>query len=262
MTKLNVLLAKTDHLSELFRQSIKDYVQFFKNKQAAFRGGRKTYVPRPGTQDMPAERGVSLVVSTVGEKLKWFVDNQSEYIDHLFSQEATNASGNPKATLKVGDHDFGQLSSLELLRLKSLLENGDLNEMYKTIPVREDDQPWEACIDESYKNREVAQSPLVEGEKKSISKTSYILPDPNLAQLGDSSRYTPQVASKDEVITVGDYSYQKFTGEWNHHQRAELLSRKSALLNAVIAALKEANDCPAVTSGMTAQKLFNYLHKG
>ena len=33
---------------------------------------------------------------------------KAEYIDALFSQEATNASGNAKARLVVDGHDFGQ----------------------------------------------------------------------------------------------------------------------------------------------------------
>lgn len=259
--KLNVLLAKTDHLAESFRASIADYVQFFKNKQSAFRGEKKTYDPKDGTVDFPNERGNTLVITTVSEKLGWLVDTNKEYIDAIFSQEATNASGSPRADLTVDGENLGNYSSLELLRLKSILENGTLTDMYSNIPVRDDDKEWADCSSEQYQGRQIFEGPLLSGVRKSVMKETFILQDPNIAKLQDSARYTPQVSQKDTIIELGDYTHQRFTGEWSHRQRAELLRRRTKLLNAVIEALKVANDCLSISSEMTAQKLFGYLHK-
>lgn len=262
MIKLSVLLAKTDHLANQFRANVRDYSAFFKDKQGAFRGERKTYEAKQGTIDQPGKKGNKLVQTTVGEKLKYFVETNSEYIDALFSQEATNAAGQARAELKVDDKSFGTYSSLELLRLKSLLESGDIEQMYTLIPVRSDEEEWTPTVEEMYKDRDIQDGKKLSGVEKSTYKEQFILADPNVPQLKDSSSYKPQVGQRDTVIELGDYTFQKFTGEYSHRQRAELLRRRSKLLSAVIEALKKANDIEASTSEMTAAKLFGYLHEG
>lgn len=260
--KLNTLLAKTDHLSNSYKSSIKDYIQFFKDKQSAFKGEKKTYNPTSGTIDIPSERGNKIVVATVKEKLDWLKETNTEYINALFSQEATNAVGIASAKLTVENVEFGEFSSLELLRLKSLIENGDLEQMYSNIPVRADDEEWNITAEDQYKEREIFEGKKQEGIKKSITKESYILSDPNIKELKDSSSYKPQMASKDTIIELGEYTYQRFSGEWSHRERAELLRRRTKLLSAVIEALKIANEAEVVQSNMTADKLFNFLHTG
>jgi hypothetical protein len=260
--KLNTVLGKTEHLSQPFKQSIKDYTQFFKDKQTAFRGEKKTYDPKNGTVDIPSERGNKLVVTTVKEKLDWLKETNKEYIDLLFSQEATNASGKAKATLTVDGIEFGEFSSLELLRLKSVIENGELEQMYSNIPVRNDDEEWTATTEEMYQGKDIFENKKQTGTKKSIVKESYVMMDPNVKDLKDSSSYKAPIGSKDTVMELGDYTYQKFTGEISHRERAELLRRRSKFLSAVIEALKVSNETEVVESNMTADKLFNYLHTG
>lgn len=260
--KLNTLLAKTDHLATSYKNSIKDYIGFFKDKQSAFKGEKKTYDPKSGTIDIPSERGNKMVVTTVKEKLDWLKETNTEYVNALFSQEATNANGLAKAKLSIDGIEFGDFSSLELLRLKSLIENGELEQMYANIPVRADDEEWNKTNEDQYREREIFEGKKQEGVKKSITKESYIISDPNIKELKDSSSYKPQVASKDTIIELGDYSYQKFSGEWSHRERAELLRRRTKLLSAVIEALKIANEAEVINSNMTADKLFNFLHTG
>lgn len=261
MTKLNVLLAKTDTLSSSFRAMTSDYIQFFSKNQGDFKGELKTYVPKDGMIDVPSERSDKRIVTTVDEKLDWFEQNSQQYINALFSQEATNASGKAKAQLIVDGKSWGEFTSLELLRLKSLVENGDFEKVYSTIPVRSDSELWEESKKEFYKDRKVFESSITSGTKKSVTKESYILPDPNISK-DNGAKYVPQVAVKDTIIDLGDYTYQKFSGEWSHRERAGVLKRRQALLVAIVEALKEANDVPAVESTMTSKKLFDYLHKG
>lgn len=260
--KLNTLLAKTDHSASQFKQLISQYVAFFKTKQGEFKGIKKTYNPKEGTADEPSMRGNVNVVTTVGEKLTWLEANSADHIDNLFSVEATNASGKITAPLVVDKVNFGDLSSLELLRLKSLLETGDLEAMYANIPVRPDSENWEPTTEDQYKSRQVFEGPETSGVKRSIVKENYIMTDPNVPHLKDTSKYTPVVGTKDTVIELGDYTLQHFTGEYSHRQRAEILARRSKLLSAVIEALKVANDKETVKSSLTAKVLFDYIHKG
>jgi len=259
--KLNVLLAKTDTLASSFRACINDFSNFFSGKQGEFRGERKTYDPASGMIDIPSERGDKKVVTTVDEKLQWLEETQKDYIDSLFAQEATNASGEARAELKVGNDSWGTFSSLELLRLKSLVENGEFEKMYANIPVRSDSEIWDTNTQEMYAGRAIFQSKLQESEKKSVTKEQYILPDPNISK-DNGAKYIPQVSTKDTVITLGSGTYQKFSGEWSHRQRAELLRRRQILLVALTEALKTANEVEAKTSNLTSEKIFNYLHRG
>lgn len=158
--------------------------------------------------------------------------------------------------------EFGEFSSLELLRLKSLIENGDIEQMYSNIPVRGDDEEWSKTSEDQYQKRDIYEGKKQEGVRKSITKESYIISDPNVKELKDSSSYKPQIAAKDTVTELGDYTYQKFSGEWSHRERAELLRRRTKLLSAVIEALKISNEAEAISSNMTADKLFGYLHTG
>lgn len=258
--KLNVLLAMTDHLASVYKKGLEDYLKFFKTSQGSFKGEKKTYEPKTGAIDIPSERLNKLVVTTVDEKLTWLQDNSKEYINALFSQEKTNASGTVNAKLTVEGIDFGIFSTLELLRLKTILEHGTFKEMYENIPVRNDDELWTKSSNEMYGTRNIYESNLRTGVNKSVLKEHYILPDPNIDKIkGD---YKPQVSQKDTVMELGDFTYQKFSGEASHLERAMILARRSKLLTAVIAALKQANEAEVIPSEMTADKLFNYLHKG
>lgn len=258
--KLNVVLAKTDHLAKQFSALIRDYIETFAKGKSIFKGEKKTYDPLPGTVDIPSERGVTIVVSTVEEKLQYFVETSKEYINAKFNQEKTNAIGVAQADLIVEGQNWGRYTSLELLALKSLLTDGDLNTMYSILPVYSDAEEWAACTDESYGNRVIMQSPRLSGVRKSITKEQYILFDPNVESLKDTSKYVPQVAVKETVLDLGNYSWQRFTGETSTRRRAEILRRKTTLLNAVIEALKTANEAEVVQSELTADKIFSYLH--
>lgn len=259
--KLNVLLAKTDHLASVFKKGLEDYVKFFKTAQGAFKGEKKTYEPKPNTVDLPGERQNKLVVTTVEEKLKWLQDNSKEYVDALFSQEKTNASGVAKAQLIIEGQSMGEYTSMELLRLKSLLEGGTFKEMHENIPVRNDDENWTRTSAEMYSGRNVYESSQKVGVHKSVMKESYILTDPNIGKT-DGGKYTPQIATKDTIIELGDYTYQKFSGEASHVERANILARRSKMLVAVIEALKVSNEVDSIPSEMTSDKIFNYLYEG
>lgn len=259
--KLNVLLAKTDYMASSFKKGLEEYVKFFKGSQGAFKGEKKTYEPRQNTVDIPNERNSRLVVTTVDEKLIYLEENSKEYIDALFSQEKTNAIGLAKSLLEVEGIKFGTFTTMELLRLKSLLENGTLKDMYELLPVRTEDEAWKKSSNDSYTNRNIYESSLRSGIHKSVMKEAYILPDPNVTKT-EASRYIPQIANKDTIIELGDYTYQKFSGETSHLERAGILARRSKLLVAVIEALKQANEVVAVESEMTSDKLFGYLHRG
>lgn len=259
--RLNVLLAMTDALRTKYKNMVNDFTKFFSKSQGAFLGGRNTYMVREDAVDDPSKRGYQRVVTTVDEKFKYFIKESVEFVDALFSQEKTNSMGVATAELMVNGKSWGVFTSLELLRLKSLLEASDLGNlttMLDNIPVRPDSQVWKLSEAEEYKDRVIWETELISGISRTTVKEEYILHDPNVAA-GKITNYSPQVAVKTNTLEIGDYTSQHFSGQWSHRERAGVLKRKSDLLIAVIQALKECNNCEVVKSDLTAVKIFEYI---
>lgn len=262
--KLNVLLALTDQLRVKYKNMVADYSKFFSKSQSAFKGGKRTYTPRDGVMDDTSKRGIVRVATTVDEKIDYLIEESSKFVDALFSQEKTNALGLAKGTLKVAGEEWGEFTSLELLRLKSLLESSDLGNMENlliNIPVRSDSEVWNKSDDPDYEGRLIFETEQITGTSKTTVKKEFILEDPNLKNIkGDN--YTPVKSQSDSVLELGDYTLQSFSGEWSHQQRALALKRRGDLLTAITIALKEANECEAVNSELTAEKVFNFIFRG
>lgn len=258
--KLNVLLAKTDTLATEFKNLINNYGKFFSKSQGAFLGEKRTYVAKEGTIDEPNRRGNVAIQTTMAEKITYFIGTSSDYINSLFSQEKTNSSGVASSELIVDDKNWGIYTSLELLRLKGLLENSSLGAMISTIPVRSDAEQWDKCSQEAYTGRDVFESPIIEGTNITSVKEDYILKDPNVDNT--SPNYNAVVAQKTTVMELGEYSVQKFSGQWSQRQKADALRRRSIFHVAVIEALKRCNDVETVKSDLTSEKIFGYIFDG
>lgn len=260
--KLNVLLALTDNLRVAYKNMVSDYSKFFSKSQGAFRGDKKTYSPKEGTIDDPSKRGLTPVATTVKEKFDYFIENVSQFVDALFSQERTNATGVAQAALVVDGKSWGEFTSLELLRFKSLLESsnlGNMESMLSSIPVRSDSEVWNKSVDD---DRELYETEILKGVAKTTLKTPYIVKDPNLDGKDIPVGYQASVVSRDEVFELGDYTHQKFSGELSQRERALSLKRRTVLLTAITTSLKDANDVSAVESTLTADRIFGYLFFG
>lgn len=257
MKKLNILLATTEALGTVYKATLTDMSKFFAGKQGAFIGEKKTYDPREGTMDDPSQRRNVLVQSTVDEKLDWLRESSKEYFDALMSQEKTNASGVAKAPLIVNGENWGEFSSLELLRLKSIVESNGLYQLMSNIPVRSDAEEWVATDNEMYQDRAIFQSPRQSGIIKTTEKEAYILKDPNVSE--SSPNYTPTPAMRTTTVELGDYTHQKFSGEWSQRDKAIALRKRTTLLTSIVEALKVANEAEAITSDLTSDKVFGFL---
>ena len=180
----------------------------------------------------------------------------------MFTVEETNSAGANRVELVVNGKSFGKLTALELMRLKSLLTNASLSTVYENIPVRSDAEVWSPVTDPEYAGREVFQTELVKGVTRTTENEEVILKDPNLDPAHLPSNYSAKVTVKRKTVETGDYTQQKFTGEWTQRQRAELLKRKSDLLAAVIAALKEVNDTDVQTPLFDVDAVVDYITEG
>ena len=108
-----------------------------------------------------------------------------------------------------------------------------------------------------YKNRAVFESPKIEWINKTTEKENYILKDPNVDK--NSPNYTPTVATKTTTVELGEYTQQRFSGEWSQRKKAEALQRRAKLVTAIIEALKKCNEVETVDSELDSDKIFGYL---
>lgn len=260
--KMNTLLAKVEHATASVRRLFVDYANFFKTKQGMFRGFKKTFVPRDGYFEDPSKMGTSVVATTVDEKFEWFNTQFKAWLTDVFSVEATNSSGANRVELKVNGVSFGHLTALELMRLKSILTDKDLEAVFANIPVRSDSEVWNPTDDPEYKGRAVFQTDLIKGVTRTTEKEEVILKDPNLDPAHLPNNYQARTTIKSKTVETGDYTQQMFTGEWTQRQRAELLRRRSELLAAVIEALKEVNDNVVEKPNLDVNGLVDFLYKG
>lgn len=260
--KMNTLLAKVEHGSSRFAKMIGDYLAFFKGKQGAFAGIKKTHVPREGYTEDKSCIANTKVITTVGEKLEWFEQQAIPFLKELFAVEATNSKGANTVELVVDGISFGHLTALDLMRLKTLLTKKEWVEMYENIPVRSDAEVWEPCTDSEYEGREIFQTPMLKGVTRTTESEEVILKDPNINPDKLPANYNARTTIKKKVVETGDYTLQNFTGGWTQRQKAELLRRRSQLLAAVVEALKEVNDVVSEKPNLDVETLVNFLHHG
>ena len=260
--KMNTLLAKVEHGSSRFAKMIGDYLAFFKGKQGAFAGIKKTHVPREGYTEDKSCIANTKVITTVGEKLEWFEQQAVPFLKELFAVEATNSKGANTVELVVDGISFGHLTALDLMRLKTLLTKKEWVEMYENIPVRSDAEVWEPCTDSEYEGREIFQTPMLKGVTRTTESEEVILKDPNINPDKLPANYNARTTIKKRVVETGDYTLQNFTGGWTQRQKAELLRRRSQLLAAVVEALKEVNDVVSEKPNLNVETLVNFIHHG
>lgn len=259
---MNTLLAKVEHGSSRFSKMIGDYLAFFKGKQGAFAGIKKTHVPREGYTEDKSCIANTKVITTVGEKLEWFEQQSIPFLKELFAVEATNSKEANTVELVVDGISFGHLTALDLMRLKTLLTKKEWVEMYENIPVRSDAEVWEPCTDSEYEGREIFQTPMLKGVTRTTESEEVILKDPNINPDKLPANYNARTTIKKKVVETGDYTLQNFTGGWTQRQKAELLRRRSQLLAAVVEALKEVNDTVSEKPNLNVETLVNFLHHG
>lgn len=260
--KMNTVLAAVEHSVSVWKRNVEQYINYFRKDAGQFVGQKNTYTPREGYPDDPSKQGVRQVATTVSEQFEYMKNaTMRPYLTQLFSVEATNSLGAKRVPLIVSGINFGELTALELMRLKSLLTDGKLDEMLQNIPVRSDSKVWNPTSNEEYKGREIFETPLISGVAKTTEREEVILKDPNLNPEHLPSNYVAKTTVKNKVVEIGDYTVQNFSGEWTQLRKAQLLQRKSALLAAVIAALKEVNDVEAAPANFEVDQFLDYLFK-
>lgn len=267
--KMNTLLGVVDHAQTVAAKEISDYTTLFKSKQGQFIGELKTYEPHEGFSDKPSEHSDKKVATTVSEQFNYMLNDKDahtgalpKYLKLLFQIEATNSVGAKRVPLVVDGVLLGNLTAVELMRLKNILTMASLDEMFKNIPVRSDSKRWTKSETIDYASREVYETDVIRSVDRTTVKTQEILKDPNIDPKCLPANYRAAIVERAQIVEMADQTRQEFSGEWTQTQRAFLLSRKSLILDAVIAALKEVNDTESVEANLDIDKMLSYLFFG
>jgi len=251
MKKLSVLLGLRDKTEKTYEGMVSDMFSKFKNKQGLFRGKRDTFTALEGYADMPEKRSYVHVASTVDEQLQWMKEHVANHFGIVLSIEKTNATS-VTAELIVDGQNWGTFTTLELLRLKSILDS-KLKAVIQEIPVRDETVIWKATKDENYGDRAVFESPLSSGFTKTTEKSTYILHDPH-----PDLKRQPMTGEQSKQVNTGEYTSQQFSGEWTMKQRADLLVKYDKLYTAIVEALEKANNTDSQESDL-GNKVLDYL---
>jgi hypothetical protein len=253
--KLHILLALREKGEVVYKNGISDLVAKFKNKQGIFKGARRTYEATPGFSDDPTKRGLVLVESTIKEQFDYFLGVNKEHLNNVFAIERTNSGGGAVAELIVAGTSFGTYSSLELLRLKSMLEDSKLKEMIQDIPIRSEAINWSKSSEDLYKDKEIFETEMESFIARTTQKETYIVNDPHVK---DAPNRAPIVAEKSTVVEMGHGTSQFFSGEYSLRERAYMIARLNTIHTAVIAALEKANDAEIQPSDL-GEKAIQFL---
>lgn len=261
MQKLNVLLALREKLANRYAAMVGDYTSFFKNKQGAFSGVLKTHSPLDGYAVDATKVANTRIITTVNEKMDWWLKEALIYFNTALSIEASNGEGAPTVPLIFEGKEYGPFPATVLLRLRGIIESEKFAQMLGAIPVREETRIWYPSTDEDYQKRgNIFETERQEGETRTTETHEEILKDCNLDPQHLPSNYKAVVTQVKKTVKTGDYTTQFFTGEWTHQQRANLLKRRSELLDAINIALQKVNDREATECKV--DDLFKHLIYG
>lgn len=255
--KLAVALGLRDKNEKDFANMLNDMTGKFKNNQGLFQGMRYGFQSLDGHPDQPEKRKIQMVSSTVREQLSWFKEHSKDYLDTVLSIEKTNAQ-DVKAPLIVGGEKWGDYTTLELLRLKGILD-GKFKAFIQTIPIRPDGVKWIPSDDPEYNGREVFQDTETRGRTNTTIKRTVVVDDPMQTANPNIVRQ-PVTQSIDTPTETGEFTRQHFHGGWTNRQRAQLEVLYNNLYKGVIEALETANSI-SLTESDLGDKVLEYLFK-
>lgn len=251
--KLSTLLGLREKLEKDYNNLIADMLQKFTNNQGIFGGFHNTYTALEGFADDDSKRGFQNVESTVQDQLDWTKKHMEDYLTTVLTIEKTNAQ-NITAELFVDGKSWGTYSTLELLRLKGVMD-GKLGTVLDKIPVRSEKKIWNKTEKPEFAGREVWETPVDEGYNKTTRKDTVIVQDPHIHDTPGRPPITKEVS---EQVNVGKYTKQEFSGGITKLERAKYIVKHNNILKGIIAALEDANNVDATPSDLGG-KVLNYL---
>lgn len=247
--KLSTSLGLREKSEKDFNNMLSDMNSKWK-KQQLFTGIRNTFEALESHPDMPENRKFQNVSSTVDEQLDWFREHSEDHLSLVLTIEKTNAQ-NVTAELVVGDQNWGIYTTLELLRLKGILDK--IKPMIQELPIRSETSLWKPTKAPEFEGRVIWETPIDTGNTKTTLKRIIVVDDPHVK---DSPHPRQPVTQQiDTPVNTGNYTRQEFSGAITNRERAEAEVRLNNLYKGVIAALETANNVDVQESDLGRKTL-------
>lgn len=223
----------------------------FQKRADHFDGLIKTYESlRDAPTDLLLPSEIKEVVTTVREKIDYTKKSIIIAMDAQVSKEETNAFGEVRADLRVGDQNsFGEFSSTALLALEQQMIK--IRNMYHAIPTLDPTKVW---LPDPTAGRGIYSTSIqvsIRGIKEEIPLVMYEATKEHPAQV--------QLVKKD--VQVGKWNTFHKSGKITPAEKSELLSRIDLVIDAIKRARARANQAE-VKQVHIGKKIFDYINKG
>jgi len=248
MAKLHEILAVEPEREKTARKIAEEATKTFHDKGAMFLGSTRTwrmFDESAETEAPPTE--YQALATTVPAKLKWVAGTVAQYFDTNLVKEATNQT----AVADLIVHDVTLMKDLPatfLLGLETKLTK--LRPMYEAIPVLPPSVEWRDAPDLGAHVRQV-----VHPETK--YKTAKTFKHKVLYEA--TPEHPAQIERWEETVNVGQSTRDVWSGMLTTAEKADMLGRLDALIQAVKRARQRANNITIVQKRVGA-KLFDYIH--
>lgn len=241
MGKLHQLLAVEKDVKRTALKMMEEVKNLFKNKAERFNGLFRKYVKvdEDGPEYQPERKAM---VTTVGEKLDYFLKRWRPYLELTIAKEETNASGNATAEVMVDDKSFGTFNVTALLALEKNMELfiGAIRE----IPTLDPTHEWK-LEDGKYVSKHSEET------QKTMKRSRPII-------LYEATKEHPaQVEMTTYDVVAGTWTSTRSSGKFSPKEKADLLERAEQFLLAVQKARSKANSCDVKT--FDSSGIFDYI---
>jgi hypothetical protein len=187
------------------------------------------------------------LASTVNDKLRWVASNVARYFDTNLEKESTNQTA--KADLEVdGNLIAADLPATFLLGLETKLQK--LRPVYEAIPVLPPSMEWDDAPDMGADVRK-AKHPDIKYKTAKTFKHKVLYEA--------TEQHPAQIERWEETVNTGESTREMWSGMLTTSEKAMILQRLDALLQAVKKARQRANNI-VVVKKKVAMDLFSYIH--
>lgn len=242
--KLHEILAIEQDRKNKANQSIGHSKKVFGNNAGLFDGMLKKYIPTEENAEQVPDESKEMV-STVKKMLNTALEPVIIALDATLSKEETNSSGVAQAELIVEEQSFGTFSATTLLAMESHLQK--VKELYQSIPTLDTSKKW--YFDEQndcYRTNEEVKFRTIKRPKVIVKYEA-------------TDKHPAQTELLNIDFQVGKYETTYFSGRITTTQKAQLIDKLSALIEAVKVARARANNVE-VKNVKVGSQIFDFIH--
>lgn len=242
MGKLHQLLAVERDVKRTAIKMSEETIALFKNKAEHLKGVLRTYKKAfDDGPDFQPER--KAMVTTVDDKLNYFIKRWKPYLDLVLQKEETNSSGNAIQELFVDNQSFGVYNATSLLALEKHV--GVIIKVIQNIPTLDPTHEWGEAENGTF----VSKYP--EETQKTQKLTKPIV-------LYEATKEHPaQVEMTSYDVIAGIWTTTRTSGMISPKRKADMLERAEKLLRAVQSARSKANGCDVIN--VDSSKFFDFV---